>query len=122
MSADSFHHQVELAMKRTKHIYDFGDFEKTVASANSKHVTLKSMLVSDFTMWQDLSSAYKLNKQNPRPYLSNMVYVKAKRGEYNLTYKVSFSKEENEKVLDFLKNQIKKMGFLIFKNNLLQEV
>lgn len=38
ISADAFHHQVELSMKHVKHIYDFEDFKNTVSAANSRNV------------------------------------------------------------------------------------
>jgi len=48
MSADSFHHQVELSLKRQKKTYDFEDFAKAVGAANKGNVNLKKMIYSDF--------------------------------------------------------------------------
>ena len=41
MSADSFHHQVELSLKRQKKTYDFEDFAKAVGAANKGNVNIK---------------------------------------------------------------------------------
>jgi len=41
MSADHFHHQVELSMKRVGKVYDFNDFQKCVKDANRAIHTLK---------------------------------------------------------------------------------
>lgn len=38
MSTDSFHHQVELLIKRSGKLYDFSDYVKAVSKANDKHV------------------------------------------------------------------------------------
>lgn len=38
MSADSFHHQVELSMKKMGKIYDFFDFEKCIRNSNTGRV------------------------------------------------------------------------------------
>lgn len=44
MSADSFHHQVELSMKNREKssVYDFADFVEVVQMANSGRPFLKS--------------------------------------------------------------------------------
>lgn len=48
MSADSFHHQVELSLKHQKKSYDFEDFTNAVGAANKGNVHLKKMSYSDF--------------------------------------------------------------------------
>jgi len=40
MSADSFHHQVELSLKKSGKVYDFNDFVSCVQDANSGKVTV----------------------------------------------------------------------------------
>lgn len=87
MSADSFHHQVELAMKRKGKLYDFSDFQEAVRECHSRKVDVKSMEPKDFFEWRDYTSQYKLKKQNPRPYLNDIVQVIARRGDYNLLYR-----------------------------------
>lgn len=72
MAADSFHHNVELAMKRMKKIYDFHDFVQAVQNA-TRGTEVFSMKLENFFSWEDYSSQYKLSRMNPRPYLQNMV-------------------------------------------------
>ncbi|KAG5888259.1 hypothetical protein JTB14_009058 [Gonioctena quinquepunctata] len=55
MSADSFHHQVEMSLKRYGKVYDFVDFKNAVQNANSSRVVLE-MTLEFFFEWQDLSS------------------------------------------------------------------
>src|SRR5688572_24313625 len=90
MSADSFHHQVEHSLTKTGKVYDFYDFVSCVQRSNSGKVTVKTMEVSDFCDWPDCSSTYKLNHTTPRPYLSDIVQIVAKRGVKNLVYKTEF--------------------------------
>jgi len=56
MSADHFHHQVELSMKRMDKIYDFDDFLKCVKDANSSHTYTKTMEIHNFLDWKSESS------------------------------------------------------------------
>lgn len=98
-------------MKHAGNVYDFNDFVKCVQTANSGNVSVKTMSPCDFSNWIDHSSQYKLNKTTPRPYLSNMVQVVAKRNKFELFYKENFSEEL--KPLNFLsakamKNKINK--------------
>lgn len=108
MSADSFHHQVEQAMKRYGNIYDFSDFEKAVQEANSKKVSIISMQPKDFTNWLDCTSQAKLKKINPRPYLNNIVQVCATRGKNTLKYWTDYDGEACE--LNFLTAKSMKTG------------
>lgn len=100
MSADNFHHQVELSLKKAGKVYDFNDFLQCVQNANSGRVIVKEMAVSDYFDWPDVASQYKLTRTVPRPYLSEMVWVKAVRGSQNLLYRNAFSKEDKD--LNFL--------------------
>lgn len=43
MSADSFHHQVELSLKRKKKVFDFEDFVGAVQNSNSGRVNVVQM-------------------------------------------------------------------------------
>ncbi|KAG5866621.1 hypothetical protein JTB14_035098 [Gonioctena quinquepunctata] len=93
MSADSFHHRVELAMKRMKNkIYDFDDFCEAVSSAG-KNVNTKKMTVDDFYEWQDYTTQYKLSRLSPRPYISEIVEVEVSRGSFDISYKTGFDNE-----------------------------
>lgn len=101
MSADSFHHQVELSMKRKAKIYDFDDFVGAVASACKGNVEVKEMKYNDFFKWNNFTSQQKLKKLgHNRPYLADMVQVVAERGKFFLGYRNSFN--EPIKPLDFL--------------------
>lgn len=101
MSADSFHHQVELSLKNK-------DFVKAVSQCNNKHVQVVPMSVTDFYMWEDVSSQPKLKKLATRVYLKDIVYLKAVRNHLNLFYKTHYN-EGNFAELDFLKNSAKKI-------------
>nr|CAH7755022.1 unnamed protein product [Callosobruchus chinensis] len=102
MSADSFHHQVEMSLKKKKKVYDFLDFEKSVSCANSGKVVVKSMTFSEFYHWKDHSSKAVLSRSKPKVYLSDVVEVTAKRGSLCLEYKTDFV-ESDLKTLNFLK-------------------
>lgn len=43
MSADSFHHQVDMALKKQNKTYDFNDFEDAFKSTNKAKVDVKVM-------------------------------------------------------------------------------
>lgn len=110
MSADSFHHQVELSLKRQGKTYDFEDFVEAVSQSNNKHVQVVPMAVSDFYMWQDFTSQPKLQKAVKRVYLKDIVHLKAERNYYSLFYKTHYN-EESFGELNFLKNSaMKKNG------------
>lgn len=108
MAADSFHHQVELAMGRKKKVYDYEDYKECVRNANSANVTIHEMTLPDFYNWQDCSSKVKLQKTIPRPYMKDMVQVTATRGSFDLAYKTRFSGPDM--TLNFLKETCKNRG------------
>ncbi|GLV33339.1 hypothetical protein CBL_08609 [Carabus blaptoides fortunei] len=58
------------------------------------------MRFNDFYEWKDSTSLYKVNKSKPRPYLSDMVNVKAERGKHHIMYRCDFGEEMRN--LDFL--------------------
>lgn len=84
MSADHFHHQVEKVMKNRK-VYDFDDFTSRVKMANNGKNIVKSMDVSDFFSYEDLSSQYKLRNREQRVYLKDIMVVKTKTIKKTLT-------------------------------------
>ena len=94
MSADSFHHRVELSMKQRGKIYDFNDYEQCVRNSCSGGVDVKSMTVSDFRDWVDESSAYKIAKSTPRPYLAEIVWIRFQRGKVTFDYKTEFGQTD----------------------------
>lgn len=105
MSADHFHHQVELSMKNKK-IYDFEDFVDAVKKSNSNKNVVKTMLISDFYNYKDVSSQAKLKNLEPRVYLKDIMSIKAEKGDFTIKYKESH--EGDWKTLDFLQVKIKK--------------
>lgn len=109
MSADSFHHQVEMSLKKKRKVYDFSDFQDAVQNSNSGKVNVIKMQHNNFYNWGDFTSNYKLNKIKPRPYLQQIVYLEFTRGEYTLKYKNNFSEEAV--TLNFLSNKVMKNGF-----------
>jgi len=108
MSADSFHHAVEQSMKRKAKVYDFNDFVECVQDACRGRVAVKSMAATDFSDWPDHMSAYKVNKTNPRPYIADMVLVRALRGRNSLQYQTGFDTEPID--LNFLNAKAFKQG------------
>lgn len=107
MSADSFHHQVELSLQRKNKVYDFDDYVDAVKLSNSKKNIVKVMGVTDFYNYKDLSSQARLRKTEPRCYLKNIMSVKAQRGCFTLKYKI-LHQVDTELTLDFLILKYKK--------------
>jgi len=66
------------------------------------------MKIDNYFDWADGTSTFKLNKTVPRPYLSDMVEVKAVRGSRQLLYKTEFGGVDLE--LNFLVAKIMKNG------------
>lgn len=100
MSADSFHHQVEESLKRQKKTYDFTDFVAAVEKCNRGKVFIKKMILEDFYLWEDMSSAAKIKKHTQRPYLADITEILVKKGDLNLHYKTS--EDEEFKPVDFI--------------------
>ncbi|KAG5879796.1 hypothetical protein JTB14_027204 [Gonioctena quinquepunctata] len=90
MSADSFHHQVELSLSRHGKVYDLSDFENAVGATCSEKTVVKSMQHEYFAVWPSCVSNYKLNKFVTRPYLNDLVYIKAERGKDTLLYRLCY--------------------------------
>lgn len=100
MSADAFHHQVELSLKKKAKVYDFQDFVECIQKSNSGKVVMAVMDLKDFYTWPDFTSQNKLKKTSPRAYLHSMVHVRFTRGLKTLDYKNNFS--EDFTTLNFL--------------------
>lgn len=100
MSADSFHHSVEMSLKKQKKVYDFDDFVGCVQNCN-KNVKVKLMEVDDFLLFEDKSSQHKLRNSQPRVFLKDIVSVQSRRGAFDIFYKTTH-KEESMKSLSFL--------------------
>ncbi|KAL1492273.1 hypothetical protein ABEB36_012748 [Hypothenemus hampei] len=105
MAADSFHHNVELAMKRMGKVYDFEDFVQAVRNA-SRGTEVLPMKIENFFNWEDYSSQYKLNRLNPRPFIQSMTQVNVCRGSYTMKYKTDLDGEYFE--INFLNSKITK--------------
>lgn len=106
MSADHFHHQVEMSLKRKNKVYDFDDFVDAVRISNSGKNTVHVMSVSDFFTFEDSSSQHKIRNIEPRVYLRDTMSVKAEKGHYTIKFKQNLESEWKE--LDFLQVKVKK--------------
>lgn len=107
MSADSFHHQVELSLKRQKKTYDFNDFTQAVKTANNGKVVVECVSISQIADWKNCCSITKINKLEPRPYLRNISEIIFKKGSLLISYRTF----ENDKFLtniDLLQEKHKK--------------
>lgn len=102
MSANSFHHQVELSMKNRENsaVYDFDDFVDSVGKANDGRNYCKEMSLFHFADWPDRSSITKINKCAARPYINDFTKLLFVRGKKTLLYANSFDDEFKE--LDFI--------------------
>nr|CAI5849452.1 unnamed protein product [Callosobruchus analis] len=90
MSADAFHHQVELSLKKARKVLDFDDFKSAVQQSNSSKVNVKQMKIQDFFQWKDYSSKFELQKVTPEPYLKNMVHLRFKGVKILRVYTIKF--------------------------------
>lgn len=105
MSADSFHHQVELSMKNRDNssVYDFADFVDAVQTANDGRTICKELNFFDFADWRDMSSTTKLNKSELRAYVHDFAKLMFVRGKKVMLYANDFDDEFIE--LDFIMNK-----------------
>lgn len=109
MSADSFHHQVELSMKYKGSVCDFKDFCDAVQSSNSGKVTVVEMEIGQFYDWVDHTSQAKIKKAEPRPYLAEITMIIAERGKNSLKYFTNYD-PATSKILNFLKAKPERDG------------
>lgn len=109
MSADSFHHQVEMSLKRKRKVFDFADFEECIQKSNRGRVVVVNMKCNDFYNWGDHTPQYKLKNINPRPYLKQMVHLEFLRGDFNMAYKTTFVGSPIQ--VNFLNAKVVKNGF-----------
>lgn len=109
MSADAFHHQVELSMSHCPKILDFHDFSEAVRGANSSWTDVHEMRVEDFLVeLKDYKSAAKINKLDPKPLLPKFVAVWFEKGKNYLQFKNDYSDKYQN--LDYLTARVCKMG------------
>jgi hypothetical protein len=89
MSADSFHAQVEGAMRKMKNVCDFDDFK----SAFCTNGVAVEMSCADFRDWENgVSSAAFTSK----PVLSDVCAVQFRRGSCKLYWKTSYDGDWSE--------------------------
>lgn len=109
MSADSFQNQVELSIKKKKgKLYDFKDFTEAVSNANSGKTNVKVMSIYDFSLWTSECSVHKFRKQEIRPFLNNIVHIKATRGNVYLLHSTNCNTFYPLQKLGFLKKNVLK--------------
>lgn len=107
MAADSFHHRVELSMKRMGNkLYDFSDFVEAVKQA-ALHTEVLQMDMQHFFLCADYSSAYKLSRIEPRPYIKDIIEVVFTRNSKNMLYKNNFNEVEHT-TINILSSKITK--------------
>ena len=99
MSADSFHHQVEAAMREKKNVYDFQEF---VDCINKSGIAVE-MKPSDFIDYKKYLSAAK---DTEYPLLSNVVEVQFRKGFTKMFWKTSFD-ESDYKSGEFLQKKFR---------------
>lgn len=111
MSADSFHHQIELSMKKKGKVYDFPEFVSAVEGARNK-VNVKVMDICDFYYFIDHTSVKNRNfnhDKTEKVYLTNIVQIEVNRGTTDLKYKTDYN--DNFKILNnYLKVKAAKKG------------
>lgn len=110
MAADSFHHQVELSLKRRNKVYDFDDFAEVVQAANKSRVEVLKM--TSFYSFTDYTSKYKLQKLSIKFYLKDVVSLQFRRNSKSFFYKTDFSDnfQESKEIFNnkFLKGSFAK--------------
>ena len=88
MSADSYHANVESAMRKIKNVFDFSDFVSSVERHGAKVI---KMTTSDFVMWQSCMSSAKFIR---KPMLSDVQEVQFRKGSTKLFWKVNMDDSE----------------------------
>ena len=88
MSADSFHHQIEKAMRMQKNVYDFDDFEKIIQSKGN----VLPMTEGDFRDWENGVSQGQFAAE--KPLLCNVQVVQFRKNETKMYWKESHEDSE----------------------------
>ncbi|KAG8319210.1 hypothetical protein J6590_096549, partial [Homalodisca vitripennis] len=110
--ADSVHHQVEQSLKAQKKTYDFEDFSIAVGNACKGKIEVVKMETNNFFQWKSCKSEQKMKNMEKRVYLSDIVVMKAVRGEWDIKYKLSYQPEEEFKAVDFLQHKFVKKNII----------
>ena len=101
MSADSFHHQVEMAIKRKRRLDNFMDF---VVAVKSKGEALVLNYKDFLTIPREVSQGDFAKK---KPKLEDVRFVKFTRGSYEMFWKTGYSQVEFNSA-QFLQRKIQK--------------
>lgn len=115
MSADSFHHQVELSLNKMKKVYDFEDFLNAIKNSSNK-VDVRALSPSDFRKWEDHASQPKL-KNKQRLYLRDIKQIRVTRGSYSFGYNLTYEEKPDLPQFDFLKAKVLKSNISVPKPN-----
>lgn len=65
-----------MSLKHAWKVYDFNDYFAAVGAA-TKNTKVIQIDVTNFLMWENRTSQYKLSKAIPRPYINDMVQIKS---------------------------------------------
>ncbi|XDV25699.1 hypothetical protein PO909_029572, partial [Leuciscus waleckii] len=104
MSADSFHHGVEKAMRKQPggFVLDFQDFKDVIASSNSGKVNVMELQCNNILAWSNGRSVTKVKNV---PNLPRMTVIQMRRGSRCMFYKLSHDEEEFTRC-DFLMKKV----------------
>ncbi|KAJ8883505.1 hypothetical protein PR048_015349 [Dryococelus australis] len=102
MSVNSFRHHVEQSLNRHGKVYDFSDFEESVANANSGKTVVKSRRYDNFAQRPSCVSFHNLRNFGSHPLLSDVVNITAQKGKNTLEYKTCYDELCHTQELDFM--------------------
>lgn len=109
MSADSFHHHVELSMQYKGSVCDFKDFSNAVQNANSGKVTVIEMEIGHFYDWLDHSSQAKIKKNGAATIFVRNNNAVCRAGKNWLQYFTNYD-STTPRILKFLKVKSERDG------------
>ena len=114
MSADSFHHGVEKAMRKQPGgvVLDFEDFKGVIASSNSGRVNVVDRQCTNFLAW---SSGHSVTKLKKVPNLSGMAIIQLRRGSRSMFIKMAHDEVEYTEC-DFLMKKVRQHKIYRMKN------
>ena len=114
MSADSFHHGVEKAMRKQPGgvVLDFEDFKGVIASSNSGRVNVVDHQCTNFLAW---SSGHSVTKLKKVPNLSGMAIIQLRRGSRSMFIKMAHDEVEYTEC-DFLMKKVRQHKIYRMKN------
>lgn len=98
MSADSFHAEIEKALRSTKNVYDFPDFERVI---NMKGTAI-TMGPSDFSLWENGASSAKFTN---KPIINTIAECMFEKGSTKIFWK-NTTEDEDFQSGEFLKKKV----------------